>query len=378
MGVASSQAVIDYLKSRIDLHWNMTITPWKKLIGFDCIISESPATYEAPPCTSITLSAEASMRRMFQAHVEDRMLIQPRHPYASDIDDSPWGEAPANGSPAHADFLSMQAKAASGLGWSIWGMRVHANLVYPTVRLCGHMANLSFKDYKHWQHSIMHELAHPHPLVIGPFPRASLAVATPVARPFTSEARDMGLHFFVDASLGYPRPVDGADTMPIADGVSNTRVHLGSKSVTGIIGFLFGSQIFVLMQRQQLTSPDSTASEIHAAGTAVCSAIIVANVLQEVDIPQLRPTPIFCDSQATVFIANDAAAAKKSIWISRRAAVLREAVDDGAILFLKIGRADNVADYFTRPVTHAEYLHFAHYIWPSLHPVAQPHPATNP
>ena len=88
------------------------------------------------------------MRRMFQAHVEDRMLIQPRHPYASDIDDSPWGEAPANGSPAHADFLSMQAKAASG-GWSIWGMRVHANLVYPTVRLCGHMANLSFKDYKH-------------------------------------------------------------------------------------------------------------------------------------------------------------------------------------------------------------------------------------
>ena len=86
------------------------------------------------------------------------------------------------------------------------------------------------------------------------------------------------------------------------------------------------------------------------------------------DIPQFRPIPVFCDSQSTVFVANDAAAAKKSIWVSRRAAVLREAVDDGTISFEKIAREDNVADYLTRPITHAEYLHFAAYIWPSLHP----------
>ena len=59
-------------------------------------------------------------------------------------------------------------------------------------------------------------------------------------------------------------------------------------------------------------------------------------VLQEADIPQLRPTPIFCDSQATVFAANDAAAAKKSIWVSRRVAVLRDAVTDGSVSFHKI------------------------------------------
>jgi hypothetical protein len=80
------------------------------------------------------------------------------------------------------------------------------------------------------------------------------------------------------------------------------------------------------------------------------------------NIPQVRPTPIFCDSQSTVFVANDAAAAKKSIWVSRRAAVLREAVDDGTVSFEKIAREDNVADYLTRAVTHAEYLRFAQYI----------------
>ena len=227
----------------------------------------------------------------------------------------------------------MQAKAASGIGWSIWGMRVHTNLVFPTVRLCGHMANLSFKDYKHWQHNIMHELAHPRPLIIGPFPKVSLSISDRVIRPFSSSMPDMGLHFFVDASLGYPRAADGVDTSPISDGITNVRSHDGAKSITGVIGFLFGSPVLVLMQRQQLVSPDSTSSEIHAAGTAVCSAIIISNVLQEMDIPQFRPIPVFCDSQSTVFVANDAAAAKKSIWVSRRAAVLREAVDDGTISF---------------------------------------------
>ena len=370
MGVASSQRVIDYLKSRIDLHWQMNISPWKKLIGFDCTISDLPAVGETPKRTSVTLSAIESMRRMFQHHVEDRMLIQPRHPYAGDIDDSPWGEEPPEGSPERAEFKAMQAKAASGIGWSIWGMRVHVNLVYPTVRLCGHMANLSFRDYKHWQHNIMHELARPRPLVIGPFAKTSLAISDRVIRPFSSALPDMGLHFFVDASLGYPRVADGIDEAPIAEGITNVRSHDGAKSITGIMGFLFGSPVFVLMQRQQLVSPDSTSSEIHAAGTAVCNAIIIANVLQEMDVPQVRPTPVFCDSQSTVFVANDAAAAKKSIWVSRRAAVLREAVDDGTIDFIKIPREDNVADYLTRPVTHAEYLHFAEYIWPEPNPQA--------
>ena len=370
MGVASSQRVIDYLKSRIDLHWQMNISPWKKLIGFDCTINVLPASTADPERTSITLSAIEPMRRMFKHHVEDRMLIQPRHPYAGDIDESPWGEEPATGSPEHAEFKAMQAKAASGIGWSIWGMRVHPNLIYPTVRLCGHMANLSYKDYKHWQHNIMHELAHPRPLIIGPFPKISLSISDRVIRPFSSPVPDMGLHFFVDASLGYPRAADGVDEAPISAGITNVRSHDGAKSITGIMGFLFGSPVFLLMQRQQLVSPDSTSSEIHAAGTAVCNAIIVANVLQEMDIPQVRPTPVFCDSQSTVFVANDAAAAKKSIWVSRRAAVLREAVDDGTIDFIKIPREDNVADYLTRPVTHAEYLHFAAYIWPEPNPQA--------
>ena len=82
---------------------------------------------------------------------------------------------------------------------------------------------------------------------------------------------------------------------------------------------------------------------------------------------QLRPTLIFCDSQSTVFVANDAAVIKKSIWVSRRAAVLRDAVDQGDVSFNKIERGDNVADYLTRAITHSELLHFMEYLHPTAH-----------
>ena len=58
---------------------------------------------------------------------------------------------------------------------------------------------------------------------------------------------------------------------------------------------------------------------------------------------------------------------KKSIWVSRRAAVLRDAVDQGEVDFIKIDRGDNVADYLTRANTHAELTHFMEYLHPIAH-----------
>ena len=56
-------------------------------------------------------------------------------------------------------------------------------------------------------------------------------------------------------------------------------------------------------------------------------------------------------SQWTIFVANAAASAKRSVWLSRRAAVLREGVDTKEVTFEKIGDPDNVANYYTKPVT---------------------------
>ena len=368
LGVASSWSVVEYIQQQVNKHWDMKLSRWTKLIGFDTTVTDSELDSAGrPQRTVVTVSAIEPMRRMFQHHVADRMLIRPRHPYPSDIDQSPWGDAPPEGSPEHAEFLAMQVKASSGIGWSIWGMRAHIHIVYPTSRLCGHMANLSYQDYKIWQHSIMYELAHPNPLTFGGFPKQTLSVSDAVIRPFTSHQYELGLHYSVDASLGYPRAVDGPDLAPIAAGTTNHRAKADSKSITGILGCLAGGHIGVVCQRQQLVAPDSHFTEIHAAGTAVYSAVTVTGTLQECGVLQLRPTPIFCDSQSTVFVANDAAAIKKSIWVSRRAAVLRDAVDQGEVDFIKIDRGDNVADYLTRANTHAELTHFMEYLHPIAH-----------
>ena len=65
-------------------------------------------------------------------------------------------------------------------------------------------------------------------------------------------------------------------------------------------------------------------------------AITIEGVLQEIGMCRARPKPIFCGSQSTIAVANAATAIKKSIWLCRRAALLRKSVDDGDVDFLKL------------------------------------------
>ena len=74
-------------------------------------------------------------------------------------------------------------------------------------------------------------------------------------------------------------------------------------------------------------------------------------LMSELRIPVLRAKPVFVDSQSMLFIANDQAAVKRSIWILRRAAVLREFVDQQVVEFFKVGDPDNIANMLTKPLT---------------------------
>ena len=83
--------------------------------------------------------------------------------------------------------------------------------------------------------------------------------------------------------------------------------------------------------------------------------------LHEMHIPQLLPTPVYSDSQSTIFVANSAAAAKLSVWLNRRIKVLREGVDTKEIVLFKISDADNCANYFTKPITTEKMKHYFSY-----------------
>ena len=82
----------------------------------------------------------------------------------------------------------------------------------------------------------------------------------------------------------------------VSDAPSATR-HAMSRSIIGGVLMLGGGPVIVVCQRQLLTAPDSHSSEVSAAGTILHRLMPMHGLLQELLIPQLRPSPLYTDSQ---------------------------------------------------------------------------------
>ena len=111
---------------------------------------------------------------------------------------------------------------------------------------------------------------------------------------------------------------------------------------------LAGGPIQAFLQRQHLKAPCAHSAEVVAAGNNVNSIIPVNGMLQEARIRLGVSTPFYLDSRTTVLVSSDDAAAKKSVWLKRRIAVLQDAVQLGEIDPQHIPESDMVADIFTR------------------------------
>ena len=73
------------------------------------------------------------------------------------------------------------------------------------------------------------------------------------------------------------------------------------------------------------------------------------------------PVPIFCDSQSTIFISKAVTSIRRTVWLERRAIVLREYVESREFVFIKIAGELNIADGLTKPMTQATYkLHLSY------------------
>ena len=67
------------------------------------------------------------------------------------------------------------------------------------------------------------------------------------------------------------------------------------------------------------------------------------------------PCPFYLDSSSTTFVANDDKGVKKSVWLIRRAAVLRDGVMHGQIEPIHLSEKDNVADPFTKSICRTRF-----------------------
>ena len=97
-------------------------------------------------------------------------------------------------------------------------------------------------------------------------------------------------------------------------------------------------------------------------GNNLNSVVPVNGTLQESRIRLGVPTPFYLDSRTTVLVSSDDAAAKKSVWLKRRIAVLQEGVTLGEIDPVHIPESDMVADIFTKYVKVSVWLRHLAYL----------------
>ena len=103
-------------------------------------------------------------------------------------------------------------------------------------------------------------------------------------------------------------------------------------------------------------------AELNAGSSAIHRAIPLIEFCHELGIRQLAPVPLFTDSQSVIYVARDTGAAKRSIWLQRRVAVMQEAVALQQIAPTHIDGTLNVADILTKYVAHPTWIRMMRYI----------------
>jgi hypothetical protein len=342
------------LKREIETEWIISMTRWKNTLGFATSVDDNV----------VTVSAYASVISMAQAHLTTEDVHLTKMPYSKGILSVGPGVRPPEGTEERTAFDLMQTRCRSGLGWALWAMRAHPNMIYATTILCGHMSNPSYECDKHRKRNLAFELHRPCSLVIGDGTKRTLQLSKSPPAPFTAPV-ELGFHAFVDSNVGTPR--EDAEA-PISTGTSVSGSTVNARSITGGVLMLGGAFWDIVCGRQHLTAPDSHTGEVSAAGTVVSRCIIHRGLAQEIGITMEQPTPVYCDSASCIFVANKTGAVKRSLWNVRRAAVLREAVDMHEVAFCKVPEADNVSDGFTKPIPHTAWTHHMEYIAPHYDP----------
>ena len=247
-GVGSSARIIDYIKSGIMVQYECTHGPWKKVLGFNFTITDK----------SVSMSAEHTIESMYNTFLAHQPIYDARLP-GRDVSLAS-GEVPKEGDPARAAYLEMQSETRSLLGLLLWVSLAYPQISYQVNRACGFMANPSHEVNAYARHIAMHLYYHPIPVTWGG--RRNFELSQPSPPPFTSNAKEYGLHFAADAA-----PDDAA------------------RGITGGVGMFNGGAVLTVSSRQHLKSPDMHAFEVLAAGTIMHKIIPIRGLLDRMADP---------------------------------------------------------------------------------------------
>ena len=156
-GVATSDAMIEFILGAIRVVYACEMAPWKKVLGFKITVNESDGT--------VQMSCEAVIETMYRTYLKGQLTYDAKLPMR-DVD-LESGVVPPLGDPDRAPFLQMQTETRSMLGLLIWVSIAYPQISMATNKGCGHMANPSWSVNAFAKHIIMHLYQYPLPRDVG-------------------------------------------------------------------------------------------------------------------------------------------------------------------------------------------------------------------
>ncbi|GJR58986.1 probable beta-D-xylosidase 6 [Tanacetum coccineum] len=129
---------------------------------------------------------------------------------------------------------------------------------------------------------------------------------------------------------------------------ANTLMDKIVKSVTGFCLFLNGSLVSWKSKKQNTLSKSTAEAEYRAMASATSETIWVLKILKDLNVGNILPVNVFCDSQAAIKIAANPVFHERTKHLEIDLHFVRDKILSGVIKTQKISSANQVADIFTK------------------------------
>eukprot|EP00965_Chrysotila_dentata_P163789 5407428-Pleurochrysis_carterae.AAC.1 len=103
-------------------------------------------------------------------------------------------------------------------------------------------------------------------------------------------------------------------------------------------------------KKQPTVALSSCEAEIVAASEATKEAVYLRTLFSKLGLPQRRPTPLSMDNKSAIDLAYNPEHHQRTKHIHRRHFFVREKVESHDITVPFVRSADNMADFFTKPL----------------------------
>ncbi|XP_020674070.1 uncharacterized protein LOC110093501 [Dendrobium catenatum] len=120
------------------------------------------------------------------------------------------------------------------------------------------------------------------------------------------------------------------------------------KSTIGYCNFLGSSLISWAVKKQNAVARSSTEAEYQALATAAIETIWIRWLLQELNIPQLTVTKLFCETTSAIALANNPVLHARTKHIEVYCHYIRSCIRDNHLQVHHISTKDQLADLFTK------------------------------